>query len=68
MKIQLRLREKLFLFLHLLSAAFAVSADAADDWKLQNLRTELLSEPMCIDSAKPRFSWQIAGSGYGFLQ
>ncbi len=53
MKIQLRLREKLFLFLHLLSAAFAVSADAADDWKLQNLRTELLSEPICIDSAKP---------------
>ena len=33
-----------------------------------DLRTEYLASPRNIDSAKPRFSWKVEYSGYGFKQ
>lgn len=42
--------------------------DASDTFKLNNLRTEYKTNPLGIDVAKPRLSWEIFYSGRNFIQ
>jgi alpha-L-rhamnosidase len=42
--------------------------DASDSFKLVNLRAEYKANPVGIDAAKPRLSWEITFSGRNFIQ
>lgn len=42
--------------------------DASDSFKLVNLRTEYKTNPVGIDAAKPRLSWEITFAGRNFTQ
>lgn len=46
----------------------SVFSMAADKSALQNLRVEMLSEPLGIDVVQPRLSWELSGSERGLKQ
>src|ERR1700761_6002070 len=52
----------------LLIAMLLLSLPAFSQPTIRNLQTENLSDPLCIDSKTPRFSWQLASSERNELQ
>ena len=47
---------------------FIFGVSFAQDLSLKDLTVDHKSNPVGIDNRQPRFSWKIAGTGYGIMQ